>query len=155
MRNRGGSISHPCGTRHFPHGKCVFAGNHSLSPEPAMYTHENADIKFDHDAEYDQLVDVGLIIPEEEILRMTPPCHDEFKDDAEFFRWREYGGKARPHPLDFDELVAFMVNEYGYDMANAVEKVARESHARRGDKDLWRRLLDRSSMVPLRQLRTL
>lgn len=120
-----------------------------------MYANEITDIEFDHDAEYQQLIAAGLIIPEEEILRMTPPCHDEFQDDvAEFFRWHEYGGKTRPRPLDFDELAAFMVDDYGYRLADAEEKVSRESHARRGDKDLWRRLLDRESTIQLRRLRT-
>lgn len=71
--------------------------------------------------------------------RMQRPYSGSFESDTpEFYRWFEYGGKARPCPLEPDELAAYLVSKRGYDEAQAKDSVTRFSHAREGDRALWK-----------------
>lgn len=93
------------------------------------------------DREYDLLVEAGRLIPAEEFLRMSFPQSLFVDDDAEYFRWYEYGGVRRLRPLDFDELASYLMVHRGYaSMQEAQEDVHRYSGARRGDQALWKRL---------------
>lgn len=79
-------------------------------------------------------------ISQNDRVRMLRPALYQFDADnlgAEFYRWFDLEKKARPRPLDEDELVKFLVGQRGCSIKEARADVRENSNAKKGDKQLW------------------
>lgn len=79
----------------------------------------------------------GTRFDQSDMERMKRPTALFATDTAEFYRWYEFGGKARPRPLDAKELSSYLVGECGYSPPEAEDAVIFASHARHGDVAVW------------------
>ncbi len=105
-------------------------------------------VDFADDA-YDRLVEAGRALHPYDIARFQRPAVRDFDDDegpyfqkeAEFHRWYELDGTARPRPLDFDELMAVLQEVNGWTEDVAERTAAFDSYARPGDRERWDRVI--------------
>lgn len=95
------------------------------------------------DGQFDRLVEAGLAIPDEEVARFSCPDLEDpsmLWGSPEFFRWYYADGKKRSQPLDYDELVDLICRRDHCTTDEAEREVTFHSRARKGDKELWKRI---------------
>lgn len=115
----------------------------TTSKEAGVELHEVMWHQPQDDSFLDHLIEDGKIISSETIERFCclPEDHPMMAwGGPEFLRWYDPSGERRSAPLDFDELVDCIARRDLISEEEAIREVALNSRAKKGDKELWRRI---------------